>query len=46
MAARQLAPTSSQVDNDSFTWQAIDRTVDGEMQPNIDEVLIVRKPTE
>ncbi len=34
------------VDADSFTWQAIDRTVDGEMQPNIDEVLIVRKPAE
>lgn len=35
-----------QIDADSFTWQAVDRTVDGEMQPNIDEVLIVRKPTE
>jgi hypothetical protein len=34
------------VDKDSFTWQAIDRTVDGEMQPNVDEVLIVRKPAE
>jgi uncharacterized protein (TIGR02246 family) len=35
-----------QVDADSFTWQAIDRTIDGEIQPNIDEVLIVRKPAE
>jgi uncharacterized protein (TIGR02246 family) len=34
------------VDQDSFTWQSIDRTVDGEMQPNVDEVLIVRKPAE
>ncbi len=34
------------VDANSFTWQAVDRTVDGEVQPNIDEVLIVRKPTE
>ena len=34
------------VDNDSFTWQSIDRTMDGEMQPNVDEVLIVRKPAE
>lgn len=34
------------VDADSFTWQAVDRTVDGEVQPNIDEVLIVRKPAE
>ncbi len=30
------------VDDDSFTFKAIDRTVDGEMQPNVDEVLIVR----
>jgi uncharacterized protein (TIGR02246 family) len=36
----------TQVDNDSFTYQSIDRTVDGEMQPNVDEVLIIRKPTE
>jgi uncharacterized protein (TIGR02246 family) len=34
------------VDNDSFTFQAIDRVADGEMLPNIEEVLIVRKPTE
>ena len=34
------------VDKDSFTWQAIDRTVDGEVLPNVDEVLIVRKPAE
>jgi uncharacterized protein (TIGR02246 family) len=34
------------VDNNSFTWQSIDRTIDGEMQPNVDEVTIVRKPTE
>jgi hypothetical protein len=34
------------VNADSFTWQAIDRTIDGEIQPNIDEVLIVRKPAE
>jgi uncharacterized protein (TIGR02246 family) len=34
------------VDDNSFTWQSIDRTIDGEMQPNVDEVLIVRKPTE
>ena len=31
------------VDDDSFTFKAIDRTVDGDLQPNIDEVLIVRK---
>ncbi len=34
------------VDDNSFTWQSIDRTIDGEVQPNVDEVLIVRKPTE
>ena len=34
------------IDNDSFTWQSIHRDVDGEMLPNVDEVLIVRKPTE
>ena len=34
------------VDDDSFTWQSIDREVDGEMLPNVDEVLIVRKPAE
>jgi uncharacterized protein (TIGR02246 family) len=33
----------TEVDNDSFTWQSINRTVDGEVLPNIDEVLIVRK---
>lgn len=32
------------IDDNSFTWESIDRTVDGEMLPNIDEVLIVRKP--
>ncbi len=31
------------VDDDSFTWQSINRQVDGEMLPNIDEVLISRK---
>ncbi len=30
------------VDDNSFTFKAMDRTIDGEMQPNIDEVLIVR----
>jgi uncharacterized protein (TIGR02246 family) len=27
----------------SFTWQTIDRTAGGELQPNIDEILIVRQ---
>lgn len=34
------------VDDNSFTWQSINRTVDGEVQPNIEEVLITRKPAE
>jgi uncharacterized protein (TIGR02246 family) len=34
------------IDNDSFTWQATDRTVDGEVLPNIDEGLVRRKPVE
>lgn len=31
------------VDADSFTWQTLERTAGGELLPNIDEVLIVRK---
>jgi uncharacterized protein (TIGR02246 family) len=34
------------IDNDSFTWQSIDRTVDGQVMPNVAEVLVVRKPAE
>jgi len=34
------------INDNSLTWQATDRVVDGEMLPNLDEVLIVRKPTE
>jgi hypothetical protein len=32
-----------QGDQNSFTWQTIERTVGGELLPNIDEVLIVRE---
>lgn len=31
------------VDKNTFTWQTIERTVGGELLPNIDEVVIVRK---
>jgi uncharacterized protein (TIGR02246 family) len=31
------------VDADSFTWQTIERTADGELLPNIDEIEIVRR---
>jgi len=33
----------TRVDDNSFTFQSIDREADGEVLPNIDEVLIVRK---
>ena len=32
-----------QVDQNSFTWQTVERTVGGELLPNINEVLIVRE---
>ena len=32
-----------QVDQNSFTWQTVERTAGGELLPNIDEVLIVRE---
>ena len=32
-----------QVDQNSFTWQTIERSVGGELLPNIDEVVIVRE---
>jgi hypothetical protein len=31
-----------QIDDNSFTWQTIERTAGGELLPNIDEVVIVR----
>jgi len=31
------------IDDNSFTWQTIERTAGGEILPNIDEVLIVRE---
>lgn len=32
-----------QVNGDSFTWQTVERTADGELLPHIDEILIVRR---
>jgi uncharacterized protein (TIGR02246 family) len=34
------------VDGDSFTWAAVSRDVDGDLLPNLDEVLVVRKAAE
>lgn len=31
------------IDGNSFTWQTIERTAGGELQPNIDEIRIVRR---
>ena len=35
-----------QIDHDSFTWQSIERSVNGDMLPQVDEVLITRKQTQ
>ncbi len=32
----------SYVDENQFTWQSVSRTVDGELLPNIDEIVVVR----
>jgi len=34
------------IDNNSFTWQSVERSVDGDLLPDVGEVLIVRKPAE
>jgi uncharacterized protein (TIGR02246 family) len=34
------------VDDNSFTWRSIERAVDGDILPDVDEVLVVRKPSE
>jgi uncharacterized protein (TIGR02246 family) len=36
----------TRVDDDSFTWQSVQREVNGDILPNVDEVLVVRKPSE
>ena len=35
-----------QIDNDSFTWQSVQRSVNGDLLPDVDEVTVVRKPAE
>jgi len=34
------------VDGDSFKWESVNREVDGELLPNIDEVTVVRAPAD
>ena len=41
--AASMVNTMKQVDENSFTWQTIDRTAGGELLPSIDEILIVRR---
>ncbi len=36
----------TEIDANSFSWQSINRQVDGVLQPNIDEALVVRKPVD
>lgn len=36
----------TRVDDESFTWQSVNREVNGDILPNVDEVLVVRKPVE
>jgi uncharacterized protein (TIGR02246 family) len=36
----------TRVDDNSFTWQSVQREIDGDILPNVDEVLVVRKPAE
>jgi uncharacterized protein (TIGR02246 family) len=33
------------IDDNQFTWQSVNREVNGDILPNVDEVLVVRKPT-
>lgn len=35
----------SYVDDNQFKWQSVSRTIDGELLPNIDEVVVVRAPS-
>jgi hypothetical protein len=34
------------IDDNSYTWQSINRDADGELLPNVDEVMIVRAAAE
>jgi uncharacterized protein (TIGR02246 family) len=33
----------TQLDNDSYKWESVNRDIDGELQPNVDPVVVVRK---
>jgi uncharacterized protein (TIGR02246 family) len=36
----------TRVDDNSFTWQSVQREINGDILPNVGEVLVVRTPTE
>jgi hypothetical protein len=33
------------VNDDRFTWKSVNREIDGELQPDVEEIVLVRKPT-
>ena len=33
------------IDDNTYTWRSVNRIVGGALQPDIDEVTVVRKPT-
>jgi uncharacterized protein (TIGR02246 family) len=35
-----------QIDDDSFTWQSVQRSVNGDLLPDVDEITVVRKPAD
>src|SRR3954469_20238593 len=35
-----------QIDNNSFTWQTVQRSVNGDLLPDVDTITVVRKPAE
>jgi hypothetical protein len=36
----------TRLNDDSFTWQSVHREINGDVLPNVDEVLVVRAPAE
>ncbi len=36
----------TRVNNDAFRWKSVSRVIDGSLQPDIDEVTVIRKPAE
>ena len=34
----------TKIDDDTFTWQSVNRVIEGEAQPDVHEVRVVRLP--